>query len=139
MSTNDDFLGKGWSFPPRFEKAAGGIVMVSDEVDIRESLTILFNTSLGERVMRPKYGCNIREFLFKNMDNSFRNYIQDVILKAIINYEARILVEDVTVDTTGYNDGLVLVEVTYVVRTTNNRNNMVFPFYLNEGTLIDQY
>ncbi len=138
MSTNDDFLGKGWSFPPRFEKAAGGIVMVSDEVDIRESLTILFNTSAGERVMRPKYGCNIREFLFKNMDNSFRNYIQDVIMKAIINYEARILVEDVTVDTTGYNDGLVLVEVTYIVRTTNNRNNMVFPFYLNEGTLIDQ-
>ncbi|MDI9339683.1 MAG: GPW/gp25 family protein [Sediminibacterium sp.] len=138
MKPEEDFLGTGWSFPPRFEKAGSGIVMVSDEEDIRQSLTILFNTSSGERIMRPEYGCNIRSFLFRSIDNSFQNYMKDTIINAILKYESRIIVNDLLIDTSAYTDGIVVLDLTYTIRTTNNRNNMVFPFYLNEGTLINQ-
>lgn len=138
MKREDDFLGTGWSFPPRFEKAGAGIKMVSDEEDIRQSLTILFNTSAGERIMRPEYGCNIRSFLFQSIDNSFQNYMKDTILNAILKYESRIIVNELNIDTSDYADGIVVLELVYTIRTTNNRNNMVFPFYLNEGTLINQ-
>lgn len=138
MNREEDFLGTGWSFPPRFEKAGSGIVMVSDEEDIRQSLTILFNTSSGERIMRPEYGCNIRSFLFRAIDNSFQNYMKDTIINAILKYESRIIVNDLLIDTSAYTDGIVVLDLTYTIRTTNNRNNMVFPFYLNEGTLINQ-
>lgn len=88
--------------------------------------------------MRPEYGCNIRSFLFQSIDNSFQNYMKDTILNAILKYESRIIVNELNIDTSDYADGIVVLELVYTIRTTNNRNNMVFPFYLNEGTLINQ-
>mgnify|MGYP003318870550 CR=1 FL=1 len=58
------FLGIGWSFPPTFNKESSDVKMVSDETDIKESLEIYFNTKLGERIMRPSYGCVIHEHIF---------------------------------------------------------------------------
>ena len=42
----DTFLGKGWSFPPTFERQGRALQMVDGEVDIRQSLEILLATSL---------------------------------------------------------------------------------------------
>ena len=100
MAIKDDFLGKGWGFPPQFDKEIGGVQMVSDEEDIRQSLRILFNTSLGERVMLPLYGCNIREFLFQDIDNSFQTYMGHIISNAILKYESRITLNNLNIDVT---------------------------------------
>ncbi|MCA6437006.1 MAG: GPW/gp25 family protein [Bacteroidota bacterium] len=133
---NDDFLGRGWGFPPEFDKEYGGVRMVSDEEDIQESLKILFNTSMGERVMLPNYGCNIREFLFENADTSRVAFLRDMISNAILKYESRIKVDDILIDVDNISDGVILITVAYTITITNNRNNIVYPFYLNEGTLL---
>lgn len=136
MAVQDDFLGRGWAFPPEFIKETGSVRMVSDEEDIRESLRILFNTSKGERVMLPDYGCNIKEFLFENSDTSRVHFLKDMISNAILKHESRITVKDITIDTEKAVDGVIFVSIEYTVNTTNNRNNIVYPFYLNEGTLL---
>ncbi len=138
MAANDDFLGRGWGFPPQFNKATGGVEMVSDEEDIRQSLKILLNTTPGERTMLPQYGCNMREFLFQDIDTSLQNYMKNVVSNAILQYESRIQLNDLVVNTNEAEDGIVMLDITYTVRATNNRNNVVYPFYLNEGTLVDK-
>ena len=43
------------------------VVMVSDTVDIAESLRILLSTYPGERVMLPTYGCGLRRMVFEDV------------------------------------------------------------------------
>jgi hypothetical protein len=91
---------------------------------------------MGERVMLPNYGCNIREFLFENADTSRVAFLRDMISNAILKYESRIKVDDILIDVDNISDGVILITVAYTITITNNRNNIVYPFYLNEGTLL---
>ncbi|TNE54005.1 MAG: hypothetical protein EP338_08935 [Bacteroidetes bacterium] len=127
------FLGKGWAFPPEFDKQKG-IEMVSDYKDIAQSLHILMNTSLGERVMLPEYGCNLFDYLFEPISTSRDYMIRDMIKTAIINYEPRVVLNEVSVDQSGYQDGIIRIRVDYTVRANNTRFNLVFPYYKVEGT-----
>jgi len=135
---NDElFLGTGWSFPPYFDNNTSGLQMVSGEEDIRQSLRILFGTLTGERMMLPKYGCNLREFLFENIDTTTETYLRELITNAILFYEPRITVNSLSFDDSQSNEGLIMLQLDYTVRSVNSRNNIVYPFYLNEGTLVD--
>lgn len=127
------FLGAGWSFPPTFSRREEGVLMVADEEDIRQSLEILLSTSLGERMMEPKYGCNLKHFLFEPMDPSLRTYIEDMIKTAILYHEARIDLQQVQLGLERSYEGMLLINVEYTIRGTNSRFNWVYPFYLEEG------
>ena len=70
MLENNSFLGRGWSFPPSFDNTIGEVVMQQGEADIQESLKILLSTSLGERIMQPRYGCNLTDLLFETLDTT---------------------------------------------------------------------
>ena len=83
MERDKAYLGTGWSFPPAFDKATKTVSLVSAEKDIDESLEILLSTSLGERVMQPEYGCNLKDYQFESMDNSFLGFIKDLVERAI--------------------------------------------------------
>lgn len=130
----NSFLGKGWGFPPTFQKENKQVEMVSDEEDIRQSLEILLSTYVGERVMQPEYGCNLRELLFEPLDTSLQTYILDLVEKAIIYFEPRIRLESASMLTDQVSEGILIISIDFRVRTTNSRFNMVYPFYLNEGT-----
>jgi len=134
MEVNDTFLGKGWSFPPEFNKQAKAVKMLDGEDDIESSLEILLSTSLGERVMLPDYGCRIDELLFKPLNLTLKTYIIDRIKVAILYHEPRIDVHKVAIEANKELDGEVLIHIDYVVRTTNSRKNKVFPFYKVEGS-----
>ena len=49
---------------------------------------------------------------------------------ALIRWEPRIDVLDVVSAPDAGNPGLLLIAIEYRVRTTNNRFNLVYPFYL---------
>ncbi len=133
MPEEAPFLGTGWGFPPTFVKGRSSVVTVDGADDIHQSMQILLSTALGERVMRPTYGCDLRIDLFKNLDNSLRAYLRDKVRMAILYHEPRIKLDTVTVEADGL-DGRVEICVTYTVRATNTRHNMVYPFYLDEGS-----
>ncbi len=47
----ESFQGKGWSFPPEFDKTTvQGVIITEGEDDIQRSLQILLGTQLGERI-----------------------------------------------------------------------------------------
>lgn len=133
MAEARSFLGTGWGFPPTFDRSAKGIEMIADEDDIRSSLEILLSTDVGERVMQPKYGCNLHRLLFEPLDTSLRAYMKDLIKTAILYFEPRIILENVTLQPEP-EEGRITINVDYTIAGTNTRNNLVYPYYLNEGT-----
>ncbi len=127
------FLGTGWSFPPTFRKGPNSLVMVADEADIRESLEILLTTGVGERFLRPTYGCDLKKYLFEPLDDSIVAYVRDLVNVAILYHEPRVRLLDLKL-TPDRPNGRLLMEIGYLVRATNTRRNFVFPFYKDEGT-----
>ncbi|MEM8525026.1 MAG: GPW/gp25 family protein [Bacteroidota bacterium] len=137
MMEQTSFLGTGWSFPPRFNRAMGAIEMVSDVEDIKESLSILLSTTIGERVLQAEYGCNLEEMVFEPINRVTLLIIEDMVRTAILYYEARINPLDITVSDANINEGVLEINVAFEIRGTNTRFNFVYPFYLEEGTDIN--
>jgi uncharacterized protein len=133
----DMFLGTGWSFPPRFNQAAGTVEMTGSFDDIRASLEILLGTRPGERVMQPKYGCNMEDLLFENLSTGIKTLMKDRIRTAILYFESRIEVERIELDDSRQNEGVIFVRIDYVVSATNSRFNFVYPYFLNEASELD--
>ena len=131
---NESFLGRGWAFPPAFNLELGTVETVSDEEDIKQSLRIIIETIPGERVMFPTFGCGIRRYVFESNDPTHRSMLKDSISDALLYNEPRIKLDkiDLTDDTLEY--GLIQIQISYTVIKTNTRSNMVYPFYLKEGT-----
>jgi hypothetical protein len=136
MERDTSFLGRGWSFPPRFHPVDRGVEMVDEEEDIKESLRILFSTAPGERVMHPSYGCGLKRMVFEQISETVRTEMKDLIERAILFFEPRITLERVELDDTEIFDGKLMILLQYTIRTINVRSNMVYPFYFQEGTLL---
>jgi phage baseplate assembly protein W len=138
MNTSfNSFLGTGWSFPPTFDRESGQVDLVSDVEDINQSLNILLSTTLGERVMQPDYGCNLKEYMFESLNNSLIGIIKHHVENAILFYEPRIVAENINVtvaDSTDLIEGRFTITVEYVIPETNSRFNYVYDYYLNEAT-----
>jgi hypothetical protein len=132
----NSFLGTGWAFPPAFDRNAGTVEMVADEEDIKQSLNILLSTSLGERVMQPKYGCNLNDYLFEGLSSSTIGYIKERVANSILYYEPRIIADKIDVtadDSTDLIEGKFTISVEYSIPGTNSRFNYVYDFYQNEA------
>ena len=125
-----DFLGRGWAFPPVFDKSSASIEMVEGQIYINQSLHIILSTSLGERVMRPTFGCNLKDFQFEAMNSGFIGYMRDMVFNALLFHEPRIKVDSVEVNTDNQIEGKLMITVHYTVRTTNSRFNFVYDFYV---------
>ena len=130
------FLGKGWNFPPEFRKEAMPTGVVTEEEDIEQSLHILLATRPGERIHRFDFGCGINRFVHEEMTVTNQTLLKEVIFDAILMYEPRVTLNEVTFDLEKIYEGMLMISLDYTVRRTNSRTNMVFPFYLNEGTAL---
>ena len=136
MPNANSFLGTGWAFPPSFDPESGTVELVSDEEDIKQSLNILLSTSLGERVMQPKYGCNLNDYLFEPLNSSVIGYIKDLVEHAILYYEPRILADKIEVtpqDSFDIIEGRFTISIDYTIPETNSRFNFVYDYYSNEA------
>ena len=132
MATDLSFLGTGWSFPPTFNKDTGTVEMVSNESDIRESLEIILSTGPSERIMQLDFGCELSQFMFEEITQSLITRIRGTVSDALLEHEPRIEVDDISVEE-GEEQGLLLIGVSYSVRATNTRSNMVYTFYLDDA------
>ena len=133
LNRSKDYLGRGWSFPPSFDRTAKAVAMVTAEEDICQSLQILLSTSLGERVMQPDYGCNLQNLVFEPLSPTVSSTIKELVRSAIVYHEPRIKLMRLNLEQVDPYSGLVQLEVDYVIRSTNSRFSFVFPFYLQEG------
>jgi uncharacterized protein len=129
---SEQFIGRGWAFPLRTD-ATGGIAMVSREREIEEAIRLILGTSPGERPMRPEFGCRIHDFVFASADGATANLISAEVRRSLGRWEPRIDVEDVVVSFDVSDQTLLYIDIRYSVRRTNDRRNLVFPFYVIPG------
>jgi phage baseplate assembly protein W len=128
-----DFLGKSWSFPVSKDDKTG-VAMSYGEGSIRESIWIILATAPGERVMRPDFGCGMHRWVFEVNNAGTIGQVTNEVRNALIRWEPRIDVLDVDTEVKGYGE-VLLINVHYRVRSTNNFFNLVYPFYLTVGSL----
>lgn len=135
-TSQNSFLGTGWAFPPAFDTTLTTCQMVSDFVDIEQSLNILLSTALGERVMQPQFGCDLQPYLFQPLNPHMIGYLKDRVKNAILYYESRITIESLDVTAAGSTDlieGRFEINLTYTVVQTNTRLNYVYNYFQNEA------
>lgn len=132
MDVNTDFIGQGIEFPMRVDHK-GGIALVGGPAAIEGSIRTIVSTAPGERAMRPQFGCRIWDQLFAPMNESTFGLMAQAVRDAIGQWEPRIRLEDVSVVADPAEHGRVLISVVYRLRVTNDRRNLVFPFYVIPG------
>ena len=127
-----DFIGRGWAFPLRVD-TNGGVAMVSREREIQEAIRLILSTSPGERPMRPDFGCRIQDFIFSPADSTTASAIAAEVSTALTRWEHRIDVENVDVLFGDDDPTVFYIDIHYRIKRTNDRNNLVFPFYVIPG------
>jgi phage baseplate assembly protein W len=126
------FLGQGWHFPIQ-TRDDGEVTMARHEEDIRQSIRIILGTNHGERVMRPEFGAGLQSMVFQPVNTTTMSLVRHRVEEALVRWEPRI--DSITVTVTAESDqGRLLIDVAYRVRATNTFYNLVYPFYLMEGS-----
>lgn len=130
--SNKSFLGIGWNFP--VAQTAGQTEMAQYEEDVRQAVLIVLLTNPGERIMRPTFGAGLNDFLFEPINPTTMATIRQRVEDSLIDWEPRIDVMSVSVTQDQKNSATLLIDIVYRVRATNNVGNLVYPFYLGEGS-----
>jgi uncharacterized protein len=128
MNTGD-FLGNGWSFPFRISPS-GGIALTRQEYDIDEAIRIILSTAKVERHMRPNFGCGIHDLVFAPNNATTAGLVYTYVEEAIGWWEPRVELIDIEVTTDDVDRNMLLINITYRIRATNDERNLVYPFYL---------
>ncbi len=129
-----EFLGHGWKFPVAVDLDSGRLALSEHEQDIREAIWIILSTAPGERVMRPDFGCGIHDLVFDPIGRATLGLFESSVREALTRWEPRVELIDLEIATAGADLGRLEISLKYRVRDTNNEFNLVYPFYLTEGT-----
>ena len=129
MADAADFIGRGILFPLRVDQS-GSIALGRGADDIDASIRMAIITAPGERVMRPQFGCRIWDLLFEPVNANLLGLISQAVRDALAQWEPRIEVEEVTPVQDETASGVVQITIAYRVRATNDRRNLVYPFYV---------
>jgi phage baseplate assembly protein W len=127
---DNGFLGLGWNFPVGLDHDRQVRLAPDAEEGIRQSIWMILATSPGERVMRPGFGCGINDMVFGISNAATASAVAGSVREALALWEPRIDVLDVTAAADPSRPGVLMVEISYQVRSTNSRFNLVYPFYL---------
>lgn len=128
---SEAFLGVGIAFPAA--AADGHLATAAYEESVRESILIILQTNRGERVMRPGFGAGLHDFVFEPVNTTTLALVKTRVQEALVDFEPRIQVSSVDVKT---SDELnkILIDIRYVIRASNTASNLVYPFFLQEGS-----
>jgi phage baseplate assembly protein W len=129
MTRAPEFVGRGWAFPLRTD-ANGDMALVSQEREIEEAIRLILGTAYGERPMRPEFGCAIHDFVFAGADAATAAQIGFEVRASLKRWEPRIDVADVIVTSDPADTSLLYIDIRYSIKATNDRRNLVFPFYV---------
>ena len=128
-----EFLGIGWRFPVARDEYKRRFAPAKYEESIQQAIRIILSTSKGERVMRPDFGCGIHELVFAPNSAATRGLAEHHVREALLCWEPRIEVLKVEASPAGAQGETLMITISYRVRATDNRFNLVYPFYLERG------
>jgi phage baseplate assembly protein W len=131
MIDSDALIGHGLTFPFRVS-ARGGLALARGDQELTEAIRIILGTALGQRVMRPEFGCRIHELLFAPIDTNIAGLMISYVEEALGRWEPRIDVLNVDVDMFS-EEGQIDIRIRYRVRSTHDERALVYPFYTIPG------
>jgi phage baseplate assembly protein W len=123
------FVGRGLRWPLGVDHT-GALSLTTGPEDLDRSIHVILATAPGERVMRPEFGCRIWDLLFEPLNANTFGLIAQAVRDAVAQWEPRVVLQQVVVHPEQHDQGLVRIDLTYVVKTTNDRRNLVYPFYV---------
>ena len=124
-----EFLGQGWRFPMGVD-GRGGVAVSGYDRDIEQAITIILSTARGERVMRPDFGSGIHDFIFSPYNATTAGLLAYHVQESLARWEPRIAVTDVDVQPNPGDSSQIMINIQYIVKSTNDERNLVYPFYL---------
>lgn len=125
-------LGIGWGFPVKVDSEKQARFAVAEyEESVRQSILIILSTAKGERVMRPDFGSGLSELAFAVNNTATQATAAFEVREALEKWEPRIDILSVETSSAGNRGEQLLIFIDYRVRTTDNRFNLVYPFYLD--------
>jgi phage baseplate assembly protein W len=127
-----DFVGTGWCFPPDVD-AGGGIAMVSGDTELVQAMQLILLTYPGERPMRPEFGSRLRDYVFADATGMNAALLAREVRMSLAMWEPRVDIEAVDVVPDVQDVGMFHIDIAYTVKGTNDRRNLVFPFYTIPG------
>lgn len=133
MADNKSFMGRGFKFPFSVDPSTNRIAMSSAEDDIKEAIMIILRTNIGERVMLPQFGTTAADFLFSDNRAERIAALESSVKESLERWEPRISDIEVSAQSGSGSKNMVEINISYIVRMTNNQFNMVYPFYMMEG------
>jgi len=125
----ESFLGTGWKFPIMPDRS-GSLGYIDGDANVEQSLHILLMTALGERVMRSDFGTQAHRLVFSPGSVQYLRLLENTVREAVRDWEPRVDLTQVLAEADSVDEYKVTVSISYTVRRTNTRNNLVFPFYL---------
>jgi uncharacterized protein len=123
-----DFVGAGLSFPVVCT-TAGSVALVSGERELEQAMRLILLTYPGERPMRPEFGSRVRDFIFRPADESMGAELAHEVRASLLRWEPRVDVVSVAVAPDRDSASTVFIDIQYTIKGTNDRRNLVFPFY----------
>lgn len=127
---NEDFYGRGLAYPLQVS-TKGGLVESAGTRKIEESLRMILGTSYGERVMRPRFGCNLKSLAFAPNNAATASLARVYVEEGLRRWEPRIDLVDLRIENDN-RQGCLLIHITYRVRATQDVASLIYPFYLEQ-------
>jgi uncharacterized protein len=107
----------------------GSLALVSGDLELEQAIQIILLTYPGERPMRLEFGSRVRDFVFRTVDPGMAAELAHEVRSALLRWEPRVDIVSVAAVPDPSSDGTVFIEIEYSVKGTNDRRNLVFPFY----------
>lgn len=125
-----EFLGSGMKFPPQINPATGRFEVANGQTSVKESVYIILMTQKAERWIRPEFGSSLMNYTFMDTSTTMLNLMAREIAGDLMRQEPRLADVNVKIDATS-KQGCLIIYIDYLIRKTNVRDNLVFPFYLD--------
>jgi phage baseplate assembly protein W len=123
-----DFVGAGWAFPLAVD-SRGGIALARRDQELEQAMRLILATYPGERPMRPEFGSRLRDYVFRSATVDTAAELANEVQNALLRWEPRVVCEAVNVTIDPEERNRLYIDVYYTVKGTNDRRNLVFPFY----------
>ena len=127
-----DLLGRGWAFPVLPDFSRHDLAYLSGPAKVRVAIGLILETEPGERVMRPDFGCGLRQFVMQANTVATRTLMQREVFAALDRWEPRIRLREVSVEQ-GPDAAEVIITIRYEHRADGRADLLVFPFDLGGG------
>jgi phage baseplate assembly protein W len=94
---------------------------------IKSNLVNLLLTDIGERVMNPAFGTNLRRFIFEGITTTNTELLKENIVNSVSIYIPEITIQNITI-TPNIDYNLISLSIDYLLNISNTPDQVTVQF-----------